>query len=510
MAKNELKAGVILSYVNMLVGNLIPFIYTPIMLDILGQAEHGLYGIANSVMGYISLLNFGIGSAIIRYISKYRAEGDKKGEAKVIGLFLKTYIVISVLILTVGMILSFNLDFYGRSLTSAELNTLEILVRLMTVSMAVFLPAGIFSSVILSYEKYIFNRIIGIASTVLAPCLNLIMLVLGFKSIGLVIASMIMNLLSCVIYIIYAFARLHISIDLKNTPKGLLSEILCFSAFAFVGSIVDMLYWSTDKLIIGWAIGTSAVTVYNMGAQFNSYLTNLSTAISGVLTPRISAIATKENSIGELSELFIRIGRLQFIIVSFIVSAFIAFGRQFIFLWLGDGYEPAYYVALFTMIPVSVPLIQNTGLNILYVLNKHKFRSIVYACVACLNVVLTFILVWEYGIVGAACATGVSYTLGNIFIINWYYCKRIGLDIPLFWKNILKMCGVPLLCGAVAWGVIDFVGIANWIAFFIMAVVYTLIFALIAYLFMMNEYERDLFCGFIKRIAKVKKVNDEG
>ena len=68
MARNELKAGVILSYVNLLIGNLIPFFYTPVMLELLGQSEYGLYGIANSVMGYIGLLNFGIGSAIIRYL----------------------------------------------------------------------------------------------------------------------------------------------------------------------------------------------------------------------------------------------------------------------------------------------------------------------------------------------------------------------------------------------------------------------------------------------------------
>ena len=87
--KNQLKAGAIISYANLLIGNIIPFIYTPIMLRLLGQAEYGLYGIANSIMGYIGLLNFGIGGTIVRYLSKYRAEGDREQEARVIGLFLK-------------------------------------------------------------------------------------------------------------------------------------------------------------------------------------------------------------------------------------------------------------------------------------------------------------------------------------------------------------------------------------------------------------------------------------
>ena len=51
MKRDEIKAGALLSYLNLLIGNLIPFIYTPIMLRMLGQAEYGIYGIAQSVMG---------------------------------------------------------------------------------------------------------------------------------------------------------------------------------------------------------------------------------------------------------------------------------------------------------------------------------------------------------------------------------------------------------------------------------------------------------------------------
>ena len=45
---NQIKAGVFLSYVNLALGTLIPVFYTPIMLRMLGQSEHGLYALANS------------------------------------------------------------------------------------------------------------------------------------------------------------------------------------------------------------------------------------------------------------------------------------------------------------------------------------------------------------------------------------------------------------------------------------------------------------------------------
>ena len=59
MKVNQLRVGTLLSYVNLAIGSIIPMIYTPIMLRILGQAEYGLYSLSNSIVGYLSLLNFG-------------------------------------------------------------------------------------------------------------------------------------------------------------------------------------------------------------------------------------------------------------------------------------------------------------------------------------------------------------------------------------------------------------------------------------------------------------------
>ena len=80
MKKNQLKSGVVLSYINLALSSIIPILYTPVMLQILGQSEYGLYSLANSVVGYLSLLNFGIGSTVVRYLTKCRAQGDKDGD----------------------------------------------------------------------------------------------------------------------------------------------------------------------------------------------------------------------------------------------------------------------------------------------------------------------------------------------------------------------------------------------------------------------------------------------
>ena len=253
-------------------------------------------------------------------------------------------------------------------------------------------------------------------------------------------------------------------------------------------------------------MGTAAVAVYNIGATFNTYVTGLSSAISGLLIPRLTQMVVKDASKEEFTNVFIKVGRLQFIIVSFIVSAFVAFGRQFITLWAGPEYGYSYYVALLTMIPVTIPLIQNTGINILYALNKHQFRSIVYACIAVVNVVLTFWWVEKYGIIGAAMATCLAYIIGNIVIINWYYYKKIGINIPLFWKNIIKMCPVMIVMGIIEWFALDALIINNWLIFFATAVIYTVIYFVLSYYFMMNQYERNIIIVPLKKVLRKLRI----
>ena len=94
MKINQLKAGIILSYTSMGVGYAISIIYTPIMLRLLGQSEYGLYNFVSSIVAYLGLLNFGFGSAYVRYYSRYKVANDRQNIAKLNGMFLIIFSVI--------------------------------------------------------------------------------------------------------------------------------------------------------------------------------------------------------------------------------------------------------------------------------------------------------------------------------------------------------------------------------------------------------------------------------
>ena len=510
MFKNQLRSGVIISYINLIISSIIPFVYTPIMLEMLGQKEYGLYSLSHSVVAYLSLLSFGFGSTIIRYIAKYRAQGDKNSVQEVYGFFLALYCALAVLVLFCGFAISQNVEFiFKKGLTAPEISKMRILVMIMAINSALSFPVSVFSSMVTAYERYVYRKTVDMLATIGAPVANLFALFLGYKSIGMAFAATFMQLLMLPLYAGYCYRILEIKPVFVRLSKVLIKELLGFSLFVFIGSIVDMLFWATDKVLLGMIAGSAAVAIYNIGGTFNTMVMNLSTSISGVLTPRITGMVIKEASKEQLSELFIKVGRLQFIIIGIIVSGFTVFGRSFILLWVGKEYINAYWVAVLTMFPLCIPLIQNTGLSIIMAQNKHQFRSIVYLIIAVANVVSTYLIIPYMGVFGAALCSCFSYLLGQGLVMNIYYYKVTGIDIPLFWKNIFKMSVVPvsmLVAGLVLLRVFE---IKSWINFLVCVAIYSVIYAVLMYFFILNNYERDIFsrpvlamCGVINRVLK--------
>lgn len=501
MSRNQLRSGVILSYINLAISFVIPFVYTPLMLRMLGQAEYGLYSLSNSVISYLSLLSFGFGTTIVRYIAKYRAEGNLKAEEETFGFFLTLYGLLGLLVMTGGMILSANAgSIFAKGLTASEIGKMRTLTLIMAFNTALSFPLSVFSSMAIAHERYFFRKVMDIVSTAAAPIANLIALFLGYASVGMALAATIVQLLLAPISVSYCFRELKLKPRFVRLPGSLVREMLGFSVFVFIGTLVDMLFWATDKVILGMLASTVAVAVYNVGGTFNNIVMQLSTSISGVLVPRITGMVITNTPKEEWSNLFIRIGRLQFLIIGLIVSGFSVFGRVFLDLWAGPEYADAFWVAVLTMFPLCIPLIQNTGLSIVTAQNKHQFRAIVYLIIAIANVISTYLIVPYMGIIGAALCSCVSYLLGQGIIMNIYYYKVTGLDIPRFWGNILRMAVIPGGMLIVGLFVMERITLNSWLTFLLGVVIYSGIYALLMYRFAMNDYEKDILRKPVQKI----------
>ena len=159
-------------------------------------------------------------------------------------------------------------------------------------------------------------------------------------------------------------------------------------------------------------------------------------------------------------------------------------------MWAGSNYDETYMIALFLIVPVTFPLIQNIGIEIQRAKNMHQFRSWVYMFIAIINVIITVPLAKMYAGLGAAIGTAISLIFGNIFIMNWYYHKKIGLDMIYFWKQIFSF--IPSLILPIVLGNLMrlYVDLYNIKAFLLCGVIFVVIFLVSIWFLGMNQYEK--------------------
>ncbi len=498
MKLNQLKAGAVLSYAQMALGLLIGLLYTPIMIRLLGQSEYGLYNTVSSTISMLSLLSLGFGSGYIRYYALYKKEKDEESIYKLNGLFLLIFLVIGVVSLGVGLLISENLSWvFDAGLTEAEYRIARILTLLLTFNMATSFPMSVFVSIITAHERFVFLKLVGMMKTVLTPLLTLLLLLVGYKSIAMVTVSVFVMLLADIFYAYYVARRLRMRFVFKHFPKGIFQNLFTYTVFIAINILVDQLNYNFGKILLGRFRGTTAVAVYSVGYTLYQYYMMFSTSVSGVFTPRAHRLI-RETAADEgeqrrvLTELFTRVGRIQFLILGLIATGVIFFGRPFIAFWAGEGYENSYLVAVLLMISAAIPLMQNVGIEIQRAQNRHQFRSLAYVFMAVLNLVASIFLCQRYGAVGAAIGTAVSLLVANGLIMNIYYHKRCHINVLFFWRNILRVSvgllppiGIGLLINR-------FLPICTVWGLLLGVVLYTAAYAASMWLLGMNGYERDL------------------
>lgn len=227
-----------------------------------------------------------------------------------------------------------------------------------------------------------------------------------------------------------------------------------------------------------------------------------STSIASVLLPKLTVMVATKKSPKEISDLFIRTGRLQCVVMSFILSGFIVFGKGFIELWAGHDYSASFLITLIFFAALFVPLIQNTGISILQARNQMKFRSLLYVAISLVSLGSQIILAKRIGALGCAVAIGGALIIGQGIAMNIYYSKKQSIDIKKFWIEIGKMLFIPALltivCSLTNY-IIDYSLIWNLI---IGISIFSAVYIILAWNFSLNSYERQMFYKPISRLIK--------
>lgn len=508
MVINQRKAGVILSYILTLTNALVGFIYIPLLIHFLGQREYGLYQLMGSFLAYLGLFDFGLSNTVTRFYSKYIALDDKKGKENLLALSSLIYLILTLFLSIVGILIFYNLDdIFGSSLTPFELDTAKKIFIVVIVNVAITVSTAVFNSIITAHEKFVFLKGLSILQVIIRPIVVLAVFKIEASALSVVIVQAVINILGSILKIYYSFSIIHVKIRFHYFDKPLLKELIRYSFFIFITMVMDQIFWRSDQVILGVILGTESVAVYSIGSQIVSYYMTLSTSMSGVFLPNITKMVYSNTTNDELTNIFVKVGRLQYILLGLVLTGFILYGKEFISIWVGDGFTKSYYIALIIMIPFTLDLIQNIGLTILQAKNMYSFRAIVFFALALCNILITIPMAIYFGELGAAISTASSYFIGNGLIMNIYYYKKVNLNIIKFWKEILKLT-IPIILSFVLGTFVNKIYSDYTILCFMGKIIfYGVVYILIVWYLGMNNYEKNLILNPLRKIF-FKSIKD--
>lgn len=500
------KIGVILSYVLMVFEVLSTLLLTPFIIRTLGQAEYGVYKLVVAVNAYLLLLDLGVGNAIIRYITKFRIEENRKKERQFLAVATAFYLAIAIIALVIGCVLvaSFPVVF-AKGLSEEEVRLGQILLGITMVNSAVTLGTAAYNNILIAYEKFAVSRITSIAQIIIRMILTYVVLVFGWGSIGIVIVNLLMTILCRGYFVIYVLWGIKLRPLYRGIDFSFLKDIMVYSSLVLLQTVATQLNATVDQILIGSLVKESAIilAVYGVGTQIVQYFQSIGSAFNGVLMPGIVKLVETKATPKELTEEMIRIGRIVFMVLSLIWCGFLINGKEFVLLWAGSENVEAYEVAAILMFAYVFTLTESIGSQILWAMNQHKEQAVLKLVIVLLNIILTVGLIKWTPLIGATIGTFISLILGDVVVMNVIFKKKMNISLLYYYKGILRGIIPCLLITAVVGILVAQAIPGGWICICIKIFVMVLTYGTTMYKFGMSEYEKKLCDSFINKLKKI-------
>lgn len=488
---SQRKIGVVLGYVNILAKNLVNLIYTPMLLSFVGKADYGVYQTANSFVFSLTILSFGFSTAYIRFYTQAHTKGSEEDVRKLNGMYLTLYAIICCAALTLGCIFSANVDvFFQNSFSESQVELARILMYIMTINVTATLFSTVFDACIAAHEEFRFQQSRQLVTTLATPIFAYGFLTLHMGAVGVALAQLLIVFVLLGLNIRYAIGKLNMRFSVRNFDKKLFLALMAFSAWIFLNQVCDMVNQSLPNVLLGALTSASVVAVFSVSIQIRSVFYSLSTTISGVFAPLINRLVVESDDNKALTRLMTQVGRYQMLLFAWVYGGFVILGHFFIRHWAGETFEDAYWLVLAMTLPLAIPLCQNTGIEIQRAKNRHKARSVAMLIMAVFNVVFTVLTSPMLGYWSPAIGYAISIALGNGLFMNWYYQKVINLDMVYFWGKVLPIFIASVLSTVLCFFGTSLLPVNSWLSFIVWGAVYSALFALVAFVFVLDNDER--------------------
>ncbi len=446
MATKRFAVNILMNWAAMAVGMVVPFFLTPFVLKHLGITAYGIWILAVSTVSYLGVLDMGLRSAVIRFVSKADAQDKPADASRAINAAVWVRILISagVAVLSIALALVFPHLF---KISPDMQRAAQITVLMCALGVAFTLVSGVFGAVLAATHRFDVLSSISAIQTLARAGGVIVILTSGHGLITLAyweVTVVVLGGLATVGIALKLFPPCRVRVS--RPDMEILKMIWSYSFTTFIFIIAVQIITNTDNLVVGAFLSVGVVAFYSIGGSLMSYSSQVVSAVSTTFTPMASNMEARGQSEG-LQRLLLR-GTQATLGIALPISLALALrGKTFIGLWVGPSYSQISGTVLqILIISQFFGIADSTAGSIMMAIDKHKPQAQWAVVEALLNLGLSIVLVKTIGIYGVAWGTSIAMAFVHLSFWPRYVRKVLHIPIRKFlWEGWAKisLCSIP-------------------------------------------------------------------
>jgi len=225
--------------------------------------------------------------------------------------------------------------------------------------------------------------------------------------------------------------------------------VTAFSLYVFLIDVAVQIGFNLDNVVVGAALGTSAVAIYAVTLRLADTQRQVSSQFNTLMFPVVVRYGA-ENDPDALRRMLIEGTRLALTLVCGVTVCLMGFAAPLIAHWMGPGFD-ASVLPLQVLAVTGVILVGQGPLgNILLGTGRHRLVAFASLGEALANLALSVVLVRRFGLLGVAIGTAVPVFIANIVVLAPAACRQLGIRVGDFLRDVATAPLVGALAAAAA------------------------------------------------------------
>jgi O-antigen/teichoic acid export membrane protein len=431
----NLLTGTATKYVLLAANIAIGVFLMPYTVRHLGTSEYGLWMLVASMTAYFNLFDLGYGNGLVRHVADADARGNVTLVNQILSTFVVVYVGLGVLVAAAAAAMIVWVPHFPNLLPS-QVPLARFILAVIGVRIALGFPMTVFGAVTTARQRFALNNFVATISTVVNAAVQFTLLAHGYHVRAVVAGSVTVDLLT---YAGYAWTARRafpaLRLRLSAFTTSLVRDVTAFSLYVFVISIAVQIGFNLNNIVVGAALGTSAVAVYAVTLRLAEAQRNLSNQFNTLMFPVVVRYGAN-NDPEALRRMLIEGTRLSLTLVCGLTVCLIGFARPLITRWMGPGFDGA-VAPLYVLALAGIVLIGQAPLgNVLLGTGRHRLVAFTSLAEAIANFVLSMILVRRFGLLGVAFGTAIPVFIANVFVLAPAVCRKLDLRLADFGRTV--------------------------------------------------------------------------